>query len=149
MTKRILECTGVLGSALALAFMPLAASAATPAVATAPAPVASSAPAGTPAAAGAAGKAASKNVMLYLDVFYAALHSDKVDHAVKERLVGCLYDNSLHKITDAMDSTIAKNADKVHLDNPSQVLDVMALICGYKPKDAKAPAKAISGMKGR
>ncbi|MCJ2181681.1 hypothetical protein MTR62_03005 [Novosphingobium sp. 1949] len=146
MSKRIVERVGALASAVTLALAPVVASAA--ASAAVPAPVAAPAVAGTPAK-----NPDTKNVMLYLDVFYAALHSDKVDHTVKQRLVGCLYDNSLHKITTAMDNTIAQNAGKVHLDKPNEVLDVMALICGYKPKAAaaaaKAPAKAGPGMKGR
>lgn len=88
-------------------------------------------------------KAQAENAMLYLKVLISGLQSDKIEEPVKAALVGCLYDNSLSKITESMDKVIAENPGKVHRDNPSELLSVMAQICGYHPQGA--PAKAPTG----
>lgn len=94
-------------------------------------------------AAGGPARAQAENAMLYLKVLISGLQSDKVEEPVKAALVGCIYDNSLSKITDSMDKVIAENAGKVHRDNPSELLSVMAQICGYHPQGA--PAKTPTG----
>ena len=125
----------VFASAVALA--------ATPAIA-APA----TKPAAKPAAAAAPAQAQVQDAMLYLKVLISGLQSDKVEQPVKSALVGCLYDNSLGKITDSMDKIIAANPGKIHRDNPSELLSVMAQMCGYKPTGAPGAA-AKPGTTGR
>ena len=100
---------------------------------------ASSAPAATPAKASAKAsvapdKAKVDDAMLYLKVLIGGLQSDKVEQPVKGALVGCLYNNSLGKISESMDKVIAENPGKIHRDNPSELLGVMARICGYQPQ---------------
>jgi len=128
----------VFASAVALA--------ATPAIA-APAAKPAAKPAAT-AAAAAPAQAQVQDAMLYLKVLISGLQSDKVEQPVKSALVGCLYDNSLGKITDSMDKIIAANPGKIHRDNPSELLSVMAQMCGYKPAGAPAAA-AKPGTTGR
>jgi len=128
----------VFASAVALA--------ATPAIAAAAAKPAAK-PAAT-AAAAAPAQAQVQDAMLYLKVLISGLQSDKVEQPVKSALVGCLYDNSLGKITDSMDKIIAANPGKIHRDNPSELLSVMAQMCGYKPTGAPGAA-AKPGTTGR
>ncbi|MFD2136414.1 inositol monophosphatase family protein [Novosphingobium resinovorum] len=78
--------------------------------------------------------------MLYLKVLISGLQSDKIEEPVKGALVGCIYDNSLGKITESMDKVIAENSGKISRDNPSELLSVMAQICGYKPTAPAAGA---------
>lgn len=85
-----------------------------------------------------------QDAMLYLKVLISGLQSDKVEQPVKGALVGCLYNNSLGKITDSMDKVIAENPGKISKDNPSELLSVMVRICGYKPEAAPA-GSATSG----
>lgn len=121
-------------SALALAAAP--AQAATP-----KAKPAAAAPAAKPAAPAAPGADAKvQNAVLYLKVLISALQSEKVEEPAKTALVGCIYGNSLSKISDSMDKVIAENAGKVSRDNPSQLLSVMVQICGYRPQQAPASA---------
>jgi hypothetical protein len=103
-----------------------------------------SAPAAKP---GAGGDGQVQSALLYLKVLISGLQSDKVDEPVKAALVGCLYDNSLGKISQSMDKVIAENSGKIHKDNPSEVLSVMARICGYQPAQGApgtAPAPAAT-----
>lgn len=79
-------------------------------------------------------KAQEEDAMLYLKVLISGLQSEKVEQPVKGALVGCLYNNSLGQITDSMNKVIAQNPGKIHKDNPSELLGVMARICGYKPQ---------------
>lgn len=105
------------------------------------------APAKAPAPA-AGSKAEVENAMLYLKVLISGLQSDKVEEPVKGALVGCLYNNSLGKITDSMDKVIAENPGKIHRDNPNELLGVMVRICGYNPEQnasGKAPGSAPVG----
>jgi hypothetical protein len=95
-----------------------------------------------PAAAAAQAPAEVQHAMLYLKVLIGGLQSDKVDQPVKGALVGCLYNNSLGKITESMEKLIAENPGKVSRDDPSQVLSAMVAVCGYKPG---APAAAPKG----
>jgi len=110
------------------------------------APAAAVAPKKAPAKAPVAATAQTpppevEHAMFYLKVLISALQSDKVEQPVKGALVGCIYNNSLSKITDSMDKVIAENAGKISRDDPNQVLSAMVAICGYKPVGA-APAAA-------
>ena len=98
------------------------------------------APAKAPAQAAPASKAEVQDAMLYLKVLISGLQSDKIEQPVKGALVGCLYNNSLGKITDSMEKVIAENPGKIHRDNPSELLGVMVRICGYHPEAAAKPA---------
>jgi hypothetical protein len=81
-------------------------------------------------------------------VLSSAIRSDKVPDDVKAALMGCIYSNSLGKISAAIDEVVAKNPGKVDRKNPDSILGAMAAICGYKPNAAattppsgqKAPA---------
>ncbi|MGF7153252.1 hypothetical protein [Novosphingobium gossypii] len=110
-------------------------------------------PAAKPAAAApAAADGPEQHAMLYLKVLISGLQSEQVPEPVKSALVGCIYDNSLGKITESMDKVIAENSGKISRDNPSELLSLMAQICGYKPAagaagtaPAPAPAKPVQG----
>jgi hypothetical protein len=107
---------------------------------------AAAAPAKTGSAAPAGAHAPSPEVeraMLYLKVLISGLQSDKVDPPAKGALVGCIYNNSLEKISESMDKVIAENPGKIHRENPSEMLSAMVAICGYKPT-AAAPAGAAT-----
>jgi len=79
-----------------------------------------------------------QHAMLYLKVLISGLQSDKVEQPVKGALVGCIYNNSLSKITESMDKVIAENSAQISRDNPTQLLTAMAAVCGYKPEGAAA-----------
>jgi hypothetical protein len=122
--------------------------AATPALAAAPKKAPAKAAAAKPAAKPAAsGDPQAQNAMLYLKVLISALQSDKVEEPIKGALVGCLYDNSLGKITESMDKVIAENPGKIHRDNPNELLVVMAQICGYQPAPAGTAGAAPTAPK--
>ena len=102
-------------------------------------------PAGKAAAVPAAGTetpAQVKDAMFNLKVLISALQSDKIEQPVKGALVGCLYNNSLGKITDSMEKLIADNPGKISKDNPNQVLSALLAICGYSPEAAAAATGA-------
>lgn len=112
---------------------------------TAPKAASSSAP--TPAPAG--GDAQVQDAMLYLKVLISGLQSDKVEQPIKGALVGCLYNNSLGKITDSMDKVIAENPGKINKSDPSELLSVMARICGYQPAGAPSATPPKNAPAGR
>ncbi|MGE4305603.1 MAG: hypothetical protein AB7E24_16420 [Novosphingobium sp.] len=85
---------------------------------------------------GTQSQAEVNDAMLYLKVLISGLQSEKVEQPVKGALVGCLYNNSLGKITESMDKVIAENPGKIHKDNPAELLGVMVRICGYNPQAA-------------
>ncbi len=85
---------------------------------------------------GTQSQAEVNDAMLYLKVLISGLQSDKVEQPMKGALVGCLYNNSLGKITESMDKVIAENPGKIHKDNPTELLSVMVRICGYNPQAA-------------
>jgi hypothetical protein len=118
-----------------------AALAATPALA---ATKSAAKPAAKPAMAAAAAQppAQVQDAMLYLKVLISALQSDKIEQPVKGALVGCLYNNSLGKITDSMEKLIADNPGKVSRDNPNQVLSALVAVCGYRAEGAAAAPSA-------
>ncbi|HKR91656.1 hypothetical protein [Novosphingobium sp.] len=113
----------------------------------APAKAAPAAPASA-----SASQSQEQDAMLYLKVLISGLQSEKVDQPVKGALVGCLYNNSLGKITESMDKVIAENPGKIDKNNPSQLLGVLARICGYQPEAApagSAPAPSGNAPSGR
>lgn len=85
---------------------------------------------------GTQSQAEVNDAMLYLKVLISGLQSEKVEQPLKGALVGCLYNNSLGKITESMDKVIAENPGKIHKDNPAELLGVMVRICGYNPQAA-------------
>ena len=85
---------------------------------------------------GTQSQAEVNDAMLYLKVLISGLQSEKVEQPVKGALVGCLYNDSLGKITESMDKVIAENPGKIHKDNPAELLGVMVRICGYNPQAA-------------
>lgn len=80
-----------------------------------------------------------ENAMLYLKVLISGLQSEKVEAPAKGALVGCIYNNSLQKISESMDKIIAEHPGKVHRDNPTELLSAMVALCGYKPATQPAP----------
>ena len=95
-----------------------------------------------------------QDAMFNLKVLISALQSDKIEQPVKGALVGCLYNNSLGKITDSMEKLITDNPGKVSRDNPNEVLGALLAVCGYSPEAAaaaagKAPASAPKAPTGR
>lgn len=95
-------------------------------------------------AAGTETPAQVKDAMFNLKVLISALQSDKIEQPVKGALVGCMYNNSLGKITDSMEKLIADNPGKISRDNPNQVLSALLAVCGYSP-EAAAAATAAAG----
>lgn len=83
-------------------------------------------------------------------IMASAMRSDKVGDDVKSALMGCLYTNTLEKISTAVDKVIADNPGKIDRTKPDSLLSVMAAVCGYRPqKPAAAPAAPSAGSKGR
>lgn len=112
---------------------------------------AKSAPAKTAAAPAAGAHPASPEVesaMLYLKVLISGLQSEKVEAPAKGALVGCIYNNSLQKISESMDKVIAENPGKISRDNPTELLSAMVAICGYKPTAPAAGASAAPSTPG-
>ena len=88
-----------------------------------------------------------EHAVLYLKVLISGLQSDKVEEKVKSELVGCLYNNSLGKITASMDQLIADNPDKIHRDNANEVLSGLVALCGHHA--GAAPTTAGKQPTGR
>ncbi|MET1754882.1 hypothetical protein ABVV53_05325 [Novosphingobium sp. RD2P27] len=108
------------------------------------APAYAAAPKGASARPAAGQKEAPAEVqhaMLYLKVLISALQADKLDQGIKGALVGCLYNNTLGTITESMDKLIAANPDKVSRDDPNQLLQALAAVCGFQP-EAPTPASS-------
>ena len=83
----------------------------------------------------------------------SAINSKEVPVEMKNGLFGCLYENSLSKISNARDEVLAKNKGKIDASNATQQLIVIAEICGApvpKPTaDKPAAAKPAAKPKGR
>lgn len=75
-------------------------------------------------------------------VMSSAMRSDKVPDDVKSALMGCIYSNTLGKITTAIDKVSADNPGKVDRKNADSVLGAMAAVCGYRPSQAAPSATA-------
>jgi hypothetical protein len=71
-------------------------------------------------------------------VMSSAMRSDKVPDEVKSALMGCIYSNSLSKISGAIDKVSADNPGKVDRKSPDSILGAMAAVCGYEPSTAAA-----------
>lgn len=68
-----------------------------------------------------------------LRIVTSALQSNEVEAPVKSALFDCLYSNSVAKVSEATDKVIAANVGKVDRKDPSQMLAVIAGVCGYRP----------------
>lgn len=88
---------------------------------------------------GAPSKVDIDNAAVVLRVISSALQSDAVEQPVKTALFECLYANSLAQVSRATDKVIAANAGKVDRKDASQMLAVIAGVCGYRP--AAGPTK--------
>jgi hypothetical protein len=116
----------------------LAALAMAMAMAAAPMPAAAQAAKAPPAPS----KVQLEKAALRLRVLMSALQSDKVEQPVKNALFSCIYSNSMAKISDGMDKAIAANKQvKVDTANPTQLLGVMAAVCGYRPAKPATPTR--------
>jgi hypothetical protein len=97
------------------------------------------------------GKAQVDAAMFRMSVMLSAFGSKDVPAGIKDALAGCLYRNSFQKISETMDKAITGAPTKIDQKDPTQVLQVMSLVCGYKPaspsKPAPAPAPAKPGQK--
>jgi len=103
--------------------------------------------AAAPAAAGSDGLTADEKDHAIQDfgVMSSAMRSDKVPDEVKSALMGCIYSNSLSKISGAIDKVSADNPGKVDRKSPDSILGAMAAVCGYEPSTtAAAPAGAAT-----
>jgi hypothetical protein len=69
----------------------------------------------------------------------SAMQSKNVPNEVKSVLMLCVYENSVGKISEAMDKVVAANPGKIDSAKPEEMLSLMAQICGYEPP---ATAKA-------
>ena len=66
------------------------------------------------------------------------MQSPNVPDEVKSVLMGCMYENSVGKISEAVDGVIKDNPGKVDRTKPEQIVGVIARICGYEPAAANA-----------
>ncbi|MEC3949552.1 hypothetical protein [Sphingobium sp. HWE2-09] len=87
-------------------------------------------------------KAQLDSAAYVLRVVTSALQSSEVEPPVKSALFDCLYSNSVSKVSEATDKVIAANAGKVDRKDPSQMLAVIAGVCGYRPPAAAAAKPA-------
>ena len=71
-------------------------------------------------------------------VLASAMQSPNVPDEVKSVLMGCMYENSVGKISEAVDGVIKDNPGKVDRTKPEQIVGVIARICGYEPTAANA-----------
>jgi hypothetical protein len=86
-------------------------------------------------------KAQVENAAVVLRVISSALQSSSVEQPVKNALFECLYANSVSKVSEATEKVIAANAGKVDRKDPTQMLVVIAGVCGYRPTAAPVPKK--------
>ena len=75
-----------------------------------------------------------------LRVITSALQSDSVEQPVKNALFECMYANPVSKISEATDKVIAANPGKIDRKDASQMLVVIAGVCGFRPAAPAAPA---------
>ncbi|MFZ2998472.1 hypothetical protein [Sphingobium sp.] len=97
------------------------------------------------AAAKGAAKAAPSKAQIadaagVLRVITSALQSDSVEQPVKNALFECMYANPVSKISEATDKVIAANPGKIDRKDASQMLVVIAGVCGFRPAAPTAPA---------
>jgi len=90
-----------------------------------------------------------KSAQQTLSYIISAINSKDVPTEMKNGLFGCLYENSLSKISTARDEVLAKNKGKIDESNPTQQLVVIAEICGAPMPKAAAGAAPKAAPKGR
>ncbi|MXO58719.1 hypothetical protein GRI89_04080 [Altererythrobacter salegens] len=90
-----------------------------------------------------------EHAITYLRVLYAGLESKEVGEDVKSVLMGCIFSNSLRAITEQMNKAIAASSVTVDRNEPSQLLGVMAGVCGYRPPAAQGQQGAPEQTLGR
>lgn len=87
-----------------------------------------------------------KSAQETLSLLVSAINSKDVPGEMKNGLFGCLYENSLSKISNARDEVLARNKGKIDASNATQQLIVIAEICGAPvPKPADKPADKPKG----
>lgn len=93
-----------------------------------------------------------KSAQATLSYIVSAINSKDVPTEMKNGLFGCLYENSLSKISTARDEVLAKNKGKIDESNPTQQLIVISEICGApvpQPGGGKPADKSAAKPKGR
>lgn len=90
---------------------------------------------------GAPTKAQIDSAAHVLRVITSAFQSNEVGQPVKNALFECLYANPVSKVSEATERVIAANAGKVDRKDASQMLAVIAGVCGYRPGPAGPAAK--------
>lgn len=73
------------------------------------------------------------NAAQVLRIIMTALQSGEVGQPVKNALFDCVYSNSISMVSAETDKVIAANAGKVDRKDASQMLAVIAGVCGYRP----------------
>lgn len=96
--------------------------------------------AATAAEPAAPSKAQLENAARVLQIVASALQAEQVEQPIKNRLFECLYSNSVSKVSEATEKVIAANPGKIDRKNPSQMLAVIAGVCGYRPTAGATPA---------
>ena len=110
--------------------------------------------AGTAASADAAKKPTPEQIANFqravkiIRLFTEAFKSDKVSTAVKGRLITCLYDNTLAKISDAT-GNVLKNSPALDESKPIDIYRASAGVCGivFKKAAEGGNGKAAGGAK--
>ena len=87
-----------------------------------------------------------ERVIRDLQVLIGGLQSENVEDEVKTVLVACIYANSLKTISDEMASVLEANP-QLDQTQGSQLLAVMARICGYQPQPQ--PVADTAPVEGR
>lgn len=90
---------------------------------------------------GAPTKAQIDSAAHVLRVVTSAFQSNEVGQPVKNALFECLYANPVSKVSEATERVIAANPGKVDRKDASQMLAVIAGVCGYRPGPAAPPSK--------
>ena len=137
-------------AAVSLAAAPIAAQAQN----TAAKPAATQPVTGTAASADAAKKPTPEQIANFqravkiIRLFTEAFKSDKVSTAVKGRLITCLYDNTLAKISDAT-GNVLKNSPALDESKPIDIYRASAGVCGivFKKAAEGGNGKAAGGAK--
>lgn len=73
------------------------------------------------------------NAAQVLRIIMTALQSSEVGQPVKNALFDCVYSNSISMVSAETDKVIAANAGKIDRKDASQMLAVIAGVCGYRP----------------
>lgn len=73
------------------------------------------------------------NAAQVLRIIMTALQSSEVQQPVKNALFDCVYSNPIGMVSAETDKVVAANAGKVDRKDASQMLAVIAGVCGYRP----------------